>query len=64
MVCGNITYKLTSDSSGLSLLGTGNEIVQRTGTMDLYLVTEYTGTEIGDANDQIGGGFAITFAQK
>ena len=64
MTCGNVTYKLTSDEDGLAVLGLGNVIAQTTGTMDLYLVAEYTGTEVGVAEDQSAGGFALTFSQK
>ena len=64
MICGNISYKLTSDDTGLSLLGLGNVVPQKTGIMDMYLVAEYTGTEVAVVENQLGGGFAVTFTQK
>ena len=64
MVCGNITYKLTSDSQGLSLLGTNNTLVASTGTLDVYLTAEYTGTETGSSEVQNSGGFTLNYTQN
>ncbi len=64
MTCGNVTYKLTTDEEGLSLIGLGNTIAQTSGTLDLYLVAEFTGTELEKEESQTAGGFAITFSQK
>lgn len=64
MICENITYKLTSDQEGLSLLGVNNTLVANTGTIDVYLTAEYTGTSTGSTSDQNSGGFTITYTQK
>ncbi|MBR4693336.1 MAG: hypothetical protein IKQ06_04680 [Bacilli bacterium] len=64
MVCANITYRLTSDSAGLSLLGANNTLVANTGTLDVYLTAEYTGTSTGGASSQNSGGFTLNYTQK
>ena len=64
MICGNITYTLTSDQAGQSLLGTGNTLVATTGTLDVYLTAEYTGTTTGSSNQQDNGGFTLNYTQK
>ena len=64
MVCGNTTYKITTDSAGLSLLGTGNILAANTGTLDVYLTVSYTGTATGSDSDQNGGGFTLAYSQK
>lgn len=64
MVCGNITYKLTSDQEGLSLLDVNNTLSANTGTLDVYLSVEYTGTETGANNQQSAGGFTFNYVQK
>lgn len=64
MVCGNITYKLTTDAAGSSLLGTGGTLAASSGTLDVYLSAEYTGTETGSASEQNNGGFTLVYSQK
>jgi len=64
MVCNNITYRLTSDPQGLSLLGANNTLVNTTGTLDVYLSAEYTGTATGSASSQNSGGFTLNYTQK
>ncbi|MBR1936920.1 MAG: hypothetical protein IJ842_04420 [Bacilli bacterium] len=64
MVCGNITYKLTTDAAGSSLLGTGGTLAASSGTLDVYLSAEYTGTETGSASEQSNGGFTLVYSQK
>ena len=64
MVCGNITYKLTSDAAGNSLLGTNNTLAANTGTLDVYLIAEYTGTTTGSSSIQNNGGFTLNYSQK
>ena len=64
MICGNITYRLTSDQAGQSLLGTSNTLVASTGTLDAYLIAEYTGTTTGSSNEQNSGGFTLNYTQK
>ena len=64
MVCDNITYKLTSDAEGLALLDVNNVLSANTGTLDVYLSVEYTGTATGTTNQQSTGGFAFNYVQK
>ena len=64
MICNNITYTLTSNQEGTALLGVNNTLVANTGTLDVYLIAEYTGTETGGGNDQTNGGFTLNYTQK
>ena len=64
MVCGNITYKLTSDQTGSSLLNVNNVIGASTGELDVYLSVEYTGTTVGQDSAQSSGGFTFNYIQK
>ncbi|MBQ6135046.1 MAG: hypothetical protein IJI60_01875 [Bacilli bacterium] len=65
MVCDNTTYKLTTDAAGQSLLTTGGTLVATTGTLDVYLIVEYTGESTGGTNaDQNNGGFTLIYSQK
>ena len=63
LVCGNITYMLTSDSSGNTALTTGNTIAA-SGTQTVYLVAKYTGTTLNSsAVTQTGAKFTLTYDQ-
>ena len=65
MVCGNITYILSTDAAGNSPLVTGGVIVKLTGTQDLYLVIKYTGSVPQSSKvEQAGGGFTLVYNQK
>ena len=65
MVCGNTTYKLTTDLAGSSLLGTGNVLAATNGTLNVYLTVSYTGSTTGGSDtDQNGGGFTLAYTQK
>ncbi len=63
MVCGNITYTLASNSTGTVL---ANNVNLNTGsTMNVYLIVEYTGTELNSsAVTQSGASFSVVFNQK
>lgn len=63
MVCSNVTYKLTIDQAGQSLLGTENVLPAESGAMDVYLIVEYTGTD-STASTQNSGGFTLNYAQN
>lgn len=63
MICGNITYKLTTDQAGTSLLALNNVLVASTGTLDVYLTAEYTGTSTGTSSEQRNGGFTLNYTQ-
>ncbi len=63
MVCGNITYKLTSDSGGSTALVT-NKTLAAGASSTVYLVASYTGTGLNSsAVTQSGAKFAINYAQ-
>lgn len=64
MVCGDITYKITTDSAGADLLTTGGTLAASTGTLTVYLVATYSGTEVHDVSaTQSGASFAIYYEQ-
>ena len=65
MVCGNITYKLTTDAAGSTLLTTGGTLAKTNGTLPVYLVIKYTGsTPSSTAVEQSSGGFTLVYNQK
>ena len=65
MVCGNITYKLTTDAAGSTLLTTNKDLAASTGSLPVYLVAEYTGTTTGgSAATHTNAGFTLTYNQK
>ena len=64
MTCGNITYKLTTDQAGQALLGTNNVLAANTGTLDVYLTAEYTGTSLESTTQQNSGGFTLNYSQN
>ena len=64
MVCGNITYKLTTDSAGSTVISSSNFTVGAGATKDLYLVVRYTGTSLASsAITQSGASFSLPFNQ-
>jgi hypothetical protein len=65
MVCGNITYKLTTDVTGQNLLMENNILIAINGTLDIFLTVEYTGESAGAANvSQANGGFTLNYTQQ
>ena len=64
MVCGNITYKLTTDSAGNNLLATDLNLVKTTGTLPVYLIAEYTGTEVSQSAEHSNCGFTLNYTQN
>ena len=64
MVCGNITYKLTTDAAGTTLLTSGGTLGHTTGSLDVYLVAEYTGADVTDTTVQHSGAkFELLYEQ-
>lgn len=64
MVCGNLTYKLTTDSAGSQLLGT-NRLLAIGGSLPVYLIVSYTGTGLNTTNNtQSGAAFALSYTQS
>ena len=63
MVCGNITYKLTTDAAGGTLLTTGGTLAAN-GTRTIYLVAMYNASGVqGTAITQTGAKFALVYNQ-
>ena len=64
MVCGNITYKLTTNSGGSTLLTTSAGNLTAGSSLTVYLVAEYTGTTVNSsAVTQTGGKFTLVYNQ-
>lgn len=64
MVCGNITYKLTTDQNGQNLLTTNRTLAKTNGVLDLYLVITYSGTETNTTPvTHNGGSFTLVYNQ-
>ena len=64
MVCGNITYKITTDPAGTTLLTSGGTLGNTTGTLPIYLIAEYTGDgETMSAVTQSGAQFTLLYDQ-
>lgn len=63
LVCGNITYKLTSDSAGSTVLTTGSTLAS-SGTQTIYLVVMYNASGVqSSAITQTGAKFTLNFEQ-
>ena len=63
MVCGNITYKLTSDAAGTTALPT-NTTLNSNATQTVYLVVKYTGTTLNSSEvTQSNAKFALKYDQ-
>ena len=64
MVCGNITYRVTTNSAGTTIAKSSNTTVAAGGTKTLYLVVRYTGTDLAtSAVTQTGAKFKLPFNQ-
>ncbi len=65
MVCGNITYKLTTDSGGATALNTTtNATLNASATRTIYLVVKFTGTApVSTQITQSGAKFTLTYNQ-
>ena len=64
MVCGNITYKLTTDPAGQTLLATGGTLAKTSGTRTIYLVVKFTGSSmVSSAITHNNGGFTLVYSQ-
>ena len=65
MVCGNITYKITTDAAGNTVASSSNTTVAaNNGTKTLYLVVRYTGTSVNSsAVTHTGAKFTFPFNQ-
>ncbi len=64
MICGNITYKLTTDAAGATLLTTNKKIAASTGTLPIYLVVTYTGSSLATTEaSQVNASFTLIYNQ-
>lgn len=65
MVCGNTTYKLSTDAAGQSLLATGGVLAANTGTTTVYLTVAYEGEDVNAAAAVWNnGGFTLVYSQN
>lgn len=65
LVCGNLTYEITTDAAGATPLKTGGTLAASTGTQNAYLVVKYTGTSLNSsATTQTGAKFTFVYGQK
>ena len=65
MICGNITYKLTSNAAGTTPLATNTVLAASTGTQSVYLVVTYTGDDVvSTAVNQSGASFSLVYGQN
>jgi len=64
MVCDNLTYKLTTDAAGQTLL-TANRLLEKSnGELTVYLIATYTGATVsGDDITHSGVEFTLTYNQ-
>jgi len=63
LVCGNITYKLTTDAAGSTLLTTGGTLA-KSATQKVYLVAMYNASGLqSTAINQSGAKFTLTYNQ-
>lgn len=64
MVCGNITYKLTTDAAGNTILTTNKTLAASTGTLPVYLVVSYTGADVNATEvTQSSAAFTLIYNQ-
>lgn len=65
MVCGNVTYKLTTDAAGSTLLA-ANSTIAANGTLNVYLVAMYNDPNLNDsaADTQTNAGFTLVYNQN
>ena len=64
MLCGNITYKLATNTDGTSLLTTNTTLAKGTGSINVFLIIKYTGTTVNNsAVEQSNGKFTLVYNQ-
>lgn len=65
MVCGNVTYKLTTDAAGTTLLA-ANSTINAGVTLNVYLVAMYNDPNLNDsaADTQTSAGFTLVYNQN
>ena len=63
MVCGNITYKITTDSAGSTIATSSNTTVEANTTKTLYLVVRYNSESSGSSVTQTAAKFSMPFEQ-
>lgn len=64
MVCGNYTYKITTDSARETLLTPNKMLAKESGTLPVYLSVSYTGSELDSSSVSLAGAtFTLTYNQ-
>ncbi len=65
LVCGNITYMITTNAAGTTPLLQNASLAATTGTQPVYLIVKFTGSApSGSAVTQSGAKFTFTYAQN
>ena len=63
--CGNITYKLTTDSAGTTNLKRNTVVSANNGTLVVYLTAVYTGSDINATQiTHTNSSYRIVFKQE
>ena len=65
LICGNITYMLTSDANGTTPLATGTTLAKNNATQPVYLVIKYNADTLAStAVTQTGAAFSLVYSQN
>lgn len=63
LVCGNITYKLATNTSGTLL--TKDSVLAGGSSLPVYLIAQYTGSNVNNSSiEQTGTKFTLTYSQN
>jgi len=63
LICGNITYKLTSDQAGSNVISTGTTLASNN-SQTIYLVVSYNASGLQSTSiTQTGGKFTLSYVQ-
>ena len=64
MVCGDLTYKLTTDQAGSNILTANRLLEKSTGELTVYLIATYSGTNVSSGSvTHTGVQFTLTYNQ-
>jgi len=64
MQCGNITYKLVTNVNNETLLTTGGTLAASTGTLNVWLIAKYTGSNVNSTQvTHSNPNFVLTYVQ-
>lgn len=64
IVCGNVTYKITTDAAGTTGLTSGSTLAKTDGELPVYVSVKYTGNTLNATPVvQSGAAFTLTYTQ-